>query len=266
MPPSRPPRPSAMWVPGLWNFSRKAAPSAMRHRSYFLEMNTRLQVEHPVTEAVTGTDLVEWQFRVAAGEELPKGQDGLTLDGHAVEARVYAEDPERGFIPSSGRLVKLAWADGDAIRIDTGVREGDEVTPFYDPMVAKIIAHGASREDAIAKLRTALSHTVIAGPRTNMHFVHALLDRADVAAGVPDTGLVERIPAGVVAGWPGPGRRRSCSRSVGRKPAHRFGCQAREGIQRSGLSMEPCRRVLSRSAQAGSGQNHLQRRTLPRLP
>ena len=178
---------------GTVEFLTEGGPLGDETPFYFLEMNTRLQVEHPVTEAVTGTDLVEWQFRVASGEPLPSAQSDLKLDGHAVEARVYAEDPERDFIPSSGRLVKLDWTPRSDIRVDTGVREGDDVTPFYDPMIAKVIAHGESREAAIEALRAALAETVIAGPRTNMHFVHALLGRADVVAGVPDTGLVERV-------------------------------------------------------------------------
>ncbi len=107
---------------------------------WFMEMNTRLQVEHPVTEAITGLDLVEWQFRVAAGEPLPLQQDQIPLSGHAVEARLYAEDAARGFLPATGRLLHLSLPD-DFARIDTGVRQGDEITPFYDPMIAKVIVH-----------------------------------------------------------------------------------------------------------------------------
>ncbi len=178
---------------GTIEFLTEGGPLGDQTPFYFLEMNTRLQVEHPVTEAVTGTDLVEWQFLVASGGLMPLGQDALELQGHAVEARVYAEDPERGFIPSSGQLKRLAWPEHDGIRIDTGVREGDEVTPFYDPMVAKMIAHAPTREEAMALLQSGLAETVVAGPRTNLNFVHTLLDRPDVVAGVPDTGLVERV-------------------------------------------------------------------------
>ena len=157
---------------------------------YFLEMNTRLQVEHPVTEEVTGTDLVEWQFRVAAGETLPRTQDELRLQGHAVEARLYAEDPDRRFLPSAGPLHALRWPEG--VRIDTGVRAGDAVTPFYDPMIAKIVAKGATREAAMARLRAALAETVVAGPKTNLAFLHALLGDAGILAGEMDTALVDR--------------------------------------------------------------------------
>ncbi|MCG8562686.1 MAG: ATP-grasp domain-containing protein [Hyphomicrobiales bacterium] len=157
---------------------------------YFLEMNTRLQVEHPVTEEVTGTDLVEWQFRVAAGETLPRTQDELRLQGHAVEARLYAEDPDRRFLPSAGPLHALRWPEG--VRIDTGVRAGDAVTPFYDPMIAKIVAKGATRDAAMARLRAALAETVVAGPKTNLAFLHALLGDAGILAGEMDTALVDR--------------------------------------------------------------------------
>ncbi len=143
---------------------------------WFIEMNTRLQVEHPVTEAVTGLDLVEWQFRVAAGEKLPLGQHQIRLDGHAVEARVYAEDPEHGFLPSTGKIVALELPA--EVRVDSGVEAGGEVTPFYDPMIAKLIAHAPAREAALDRLAAALDRTLVAGVRSNVAFLAALC-RAD---------------------------------------------------------------------------------------
>ncbi len=170
-------------------------------RFYFMEMNTRLQVEHPVTEAITGLDLVELQFRVAAGEALPFKQDDLTIHGHAVEARLYAEDPEKEFLPSTGKLWALQFPEGDQIRIDTGVEAGDEVTPFYDPMIAKVIAHGASREEALERLADALGDTVVAGPKTNVAFLKKLCEAAEFRAGRFDTGFIDRNlePLGAVA-------------------------------------------------------------------
>jgi 3-methylcrotonyl-CoA carboxylase alpha subunit len=159
---------------------------------WFLEMNTRIQVEHPVTEAVTGFDLVEWQLRVAAGEKLPRMQDEIALSGHAVEARVYAEDPLRNFLPSTGRLHVVRWADGEDIRIDAGVRETQEVTPYYDPMLAKVIAFGPTRKHALDRLDAALRATAIAGPRTNIAFLRALIASRAMQAGKLDTGLIER--------------------------------------------------------------------------
>jgi 3-methylcrotonyl-CoA carboxylase alpha subunit len=157
-----------------------------------MEMNTRLQVEHPVTEAITGLDLVAWQFRVAAGEKLPLKQDQVRLDGHAVEARLYAEDPERGFLPSTGRLVALSFPRGASLRIDSGVEAGDAVTPFYDPMIAKVIAHGGSRDAALDALASALEGTVVAGPRSNAGFLAALA-RADGFRQCDfDTGFIDR--------------------------------------------------------------------------
>jgi 3-methylcrotonyl-CoA carboxylase alpha subunit len=160
-------------------------------RFWFMEMNTRLQVEHPVTEAITGLDLVELQFRVAAGERLPFGQDDLAIDGHAVEARLYAEDPEKGFLPSTGKLWALRLPEGEDVRIDTGVREGDAVTPFYDPMIAKVIAHGASRDEALDRLSAALGATRVAGPKTNIAFLRALVDAPEFRAGRFDTGFID---------------------------------------------------------------------------
>jgi 3-methylcrotonyl-CoA carboxylase alpha subunit len=159
---------------------------------WFMEMNTRLQVEHPVTETITGIDLVEWQFRVAAGEKLPLAQNAVPLDGHAVEARLYAEDPEKGFLPSTGRLMALVFAAGEGIRVDTGVTEGDEVSPFYDPMVAKVIAHGATRDQALDRLGQALAGTVVAGPRTNLGFLVGLVRAEEFRQGRHDTGFIDR--------------------------------------------------------------------------
>jgi 3-methylcrotonyl-CoA carboxylase alpha subunit len=159
---------------------------------YFMEMNTRLQVEHPVTEAITGLDLVEWQLRIADGEPLPLDQEDLTIGGHAVEARLYAEDPEKGFLPSTGRLYALRLPEGTGIRVDAGVAEGGEVTPFYDPMIAKVIAHGASREEALERLSGALGATVVAGPKSNVAFLKALTDAEEFREGAVDTGFIER--------------------------------------------------------------------------
>ncbi|MEO1276759.1 MAG: biotin carboxylase N-terminal domain-containing protein, partial [Pseudomonadota bacterium] len=159
-------------------------------RFFFMEMNTRLQVEHPVTEAVTGLDLVELQLRVASGEPLPLAQSDVPLTGHAFEARIYAEDAARGFLPATGTLSHLSFPP-DA-RADSGVRPGDTITPYYDPMIAKLIVHGPTREAALAQLHRALSQTRIAGSVTNTAFLAALCRHADFAAGHVDTGLIER--------------------------------------------------------------------------
>jgi 3-methylcrotonyl-CoA carboxylase alpha subunit len=158
---------------------------------WFMEMNTRLQVEHPVTEAITGVDLVEWQFRIAEGGKLPLRQDQVLLNGHAVEARLYAEDPERGFLPSTGRLMALQLPQSERLRVDTGVETGDEVTPFYDPMIAKIIAHGETRSDALDRLANALDNTVVIGPRSNAGFLAALCRASSFRAGDFDTGFID---------------------------------------------------------------------------
>jgi 3-methylcrotonyl-CoA carboxylase alpha subunit len=160
---------------------------------YFMEMNTRLQVEHPVTEMISGQDLVEWQLRVAAGEPLPKQQEDLAIDGHAIEARIYAEDPDRGFLPSIGRLVHLAAPATDAdVRVDTGVRAGDEITPWYDPMIAKLIAHGEDRAAALRRLGEALSAYEIVGVATNVAFLQRVIAHEAFATGNVDTGLIAR--------------------------------------------------------------------------
>ena len=159
---------------------------------WFMEMNTRLQVEHPVTEAVTGLDLVEWQFRIAAGENLPLTQDQVPLKGYAVEARLYAEDPERGFLPSTGKLLALQLPEQQNLRIDSGVEAGSTVTPFYDPLIAKMIAHGMSRAAALDRLAAALDKTIVIGPRTNAGFLASLCRAADFRTGEFDTGFIDR--------------------------------------------------------------------------
>jgi 3-methylcrotonyl-CoA carboxylase alpha subunit len=157
---------------------------------WFIEMNTRLQVEHPVTEEVTGIDLVAWQFQVAAGEKLPLEQAQIRFDGHAIEARVYAEDPENGFLPSTGKIVGLELpAD---IRVESGVEQGGEVTPFYDPMIAKLIAYAPSRDAAIDRITNALDHTLIAGVRSNVAFLGALCRASNFREGKVDTGFIDR--------------------------------------------------------------------------
>ena len=160
-------------------------------RFYFMEMNTRLQVEHPVTELITGHDLVEWQLRVAAGGKLPLAQEELEIVGWAFEARIYAEDAPRGFLPATGRLAHLSLPDTSA-RIDSGVRQGDEITPFYDPMIAKLIVHGSDREAARRKLLSALGDSHAVGVTTNIAFLAALADHPDFRDGHVDTGLIDR--------------------------------------------------------------------------
>ncbi|AGS69748.1 acetyl/propionyl/methylcrotonyl-CoA carboxylase subunit alpha [Streptomyces collinus] len=160
---------------------------------YFMEMNTRLQVEHPVTELITGLDLVEWQLRVAAGEPLGFGQQDVTLTGHAVEARICAEDPARGFLPSGGTVLLLDEPQGDGVRTDSGLSEGTEVGSLYDPMLSKVIAYGPDRATALRRLRSALAGTVTLGVQTNAGFLRRLLAHPAVVAGELDTGLVERV-------------------------------------------------------------------------
>jgi 3-methylcrotonyl-CoA carboxylase alpha subunit len=159
---------------------------------YFIEMNTRLQVEHPVTEAVTGLDLVEWQIRAAAGEPLPVRQQDLVLHGHAIEARLYAEDPERGFLPQTGTLHGLRFPPPELARVDIGVRQGDTVTPFYDPMIAKIISWGEDRAAAVGRLRRALAETAVLGVATNLEFLARVAAHPEFASAAVDTGFIER--------------------------------------------------------------------------
>jgi acetyl-CoA/propionyl-CoA carboxylase biotin carboxyl carrier protein len=165
---------------------------------YFMEMNTRLQVEHPVTELITGLDLVEWQLRVAAGEPLGFTQTDVRLTGHAVEARICAEDPARGFLPSGGTVLRLREPQGDGVRTDSGLTEGTEVGSLYDPMLSKVIAYGPDRATALRKLRAALAETVTLGVQTNAGFLRRLLAHPAVVSGDMDTGLVEREVEGLV--------------------------------------------------------------------
>ena len=164
---------------------------------WFMEMNTRLQVEHPVTEAITGVDLVEWQIRVASGERLPARQEDLTITGHAFEARLYAEDVPAGFLPATGRLDHLAFPPG--VRADSGVRSGDTISPWYDPMIAKVIVHGPTREVALSAMADALDRTEVAGSVTNLAFLGALARHPGFAAGDVDTGLIARDLAALTA-------------------------------------------------------------------
>jgi acetyl-CoA/propionyl-CoA carboxylase biotin carboxyl carrier protein len=166
---------------------------------YFMEMNTRLQVEHPVTELITGLDLVEWQLRVAAGEPLGFTQADVRLTGHAVEARICAEDPARGFLPSGGTVLRLREPQGDGVRTDSGLTEGTEVGSLYDPMLSKVIAYGPDRATALRKLRAALAETVTLGVQTNAGFLRRLLAHPAVVSGDMDTGLVEREVEGLVS-------------------------------------------------------------------
>ncbi|MEI6485052.1 MAG: biotin carboxylase N-terminal domain-containing protein [Sphingomonadales bacterium] len=165
---------------------------------YFMEMNTRLQVEHPVTECITGEDLVEWQIRVARGEALPKTQDQLSVTGWAMEARLYAEDPDSGFLPATGTVRTLEFGQGPGVRIDTGIEQGSRIGLDYDPMIAKVIAHGASRAEAIDRLVGALDATVVTGLKCNRAFLARLADSGPFRAGEVDTGFIARH-AGLLA-------------------------------------------------------------------
>ena len=169
---------------------------------FFLEMNTRLQVEHPVTEKITGLDLVEWQIRVAAGQPLPLDQDEISAHGHAMEARIYAEDAARGFVPSSGRITSLRFPEARSVRVDSGVEENDIVSVHYDPMIAKLIVHGPDRETCRRRLLDALSDSFVAGPTTNLAFLQALADLPAFADGTLDTGLLDRKPELLLATAP----------------------------------------------------------------
>lgn len=167
---------------------------------FFLEMNTRLQVEHPVTELVTGLDLVHWQIRIAAGEKFPFAQSDLHQHGHAIECRVYAEDPSTGFLPSTGRLLQFMPPHGPGIRVDSGFATGDEVTHFYDPLLAKLIVHAGSREDAIKRMKNALNDFIVHGVVTNIDYMRAVLETDDFKQGKVSTRWVESK----FGGWSAP--------------------------------------------------------------
>ncbi len=175
---------------GTVEFIVDASDGLRADRFYFMEMNTRLQVEHPVTEEITGVDLVAWQLQVAAGEPLPMAQADLSITGHAFEARLYAEDVPAGFLPATGCLDHLKFAE--AARVDTGVRQGDEISPFYDPMIAKLTVHGPDRATALQRLEQAICATQIVGTTTNLAFLRALTRHEGFAKGDVDTGLIER--------------------------------------------------------------------------
>ena len=176
---------------GTIEFIADASEGLRADRIFFMEMNTRLQVEHPVTEEITGVDLVEWQLRVASGEPIPLEQEELSINGHAIEARLYAEDPAKGFLPSTGRLEILDLFE-DSARIDTGVVEGSDVSPFYDPMIAKIITHGPNRSEALFALAEHLTIIRVWPVKSNKGFLVKLLRNTDVTAQRLDTGLIER--------------------------------------------------------------------------
>jgi 3-methylcrotonyl-CoA carboxylase alpha subunit len=180
---------------GTIEFIADASDGLRADRIWFMEMNTRLQVEHPVTEAITGVDLVEWQLRVASGEPLPLRQEQLSINGHAIEARLYAEDPAKGFLPSTGKLEYFQLPHlrrGKTCRVDTGVEQGDSISPFYDPMIAKLITHADTRDEAITNLREMTERTSCWPVKTNAGFLNLLLWDGNFEAGVLDTGLIAR--------------------------------------------------------------------------
>ncbi len=198
---------------GTVEFIADASERLSADRIWFMEMNTRLQVEHPVTEAITGQDLVEWQLRIAAGEALPLRQEDIAISGSAVEARLYAENPAAGFLPSTGRLAHLRLPDG--LRIDSGVEEGDEITPFYDPMIAKLISHGRRREDAARALAQGVALIEAWPVHTNAAFLARALNHPDFISGKVDTGFIERHAAELIPpAEPGPGALQAAARAL----------------------------------------------------
>ena len=160
---------------------------------FFMEMNTRLQVEHPVTEQVTGVDLVEWQLRIGAGQQLGLTQDDISLTGHSIEARIYAEDPARGFLPTGGTALDVAFPTGEGIRVDAGLEPGQRIVSDYDPMIAKLIVTGRDRAEAVALLRTALAQSAVPGIGTNIGFLQMLIDMPEVVAGDLHTGIIDAL-------------------------------------------------------------------------
>jgi len=236
---------------------------------YFMEMNTRLQVEHPVTEMITGLDLVEWQLVVAAGLPLPRKQSELAIAGHAFEARVYAENPAKDFLPSIGKLEYLATPPASSsVRIDTGVRQGDEISPFYDPMIAKLIVHGASREIALTRLREALAQYRVAGVATNVEFLGRLATAPSFVESRLDTALIERERAHLFPAVEEPPeiiwQMAACASLVAAPPVARSPWDARDGwrsgsraardvILRSGEWQRPVRVDWSEAAPTFAG-------------
>ena len=177
---------------GTIEFIADASEGLRADRIFFMEMNTRLQVEHPVTEEITGVDLVEWQLRVASGEPIPLKQDELSINGWAIEARLYAEDPAKGFLPSTGRIAHLNYSAAEWARIESGVSDGDEISPFYDPMIAKLIVNAEDREEALLRLKLVLDDLLVWPVKTNAAFLFKLVGSPDFVRGEMDTGLIER--------------------------------------------------------------------------
>jgi 3-methylcrotonyl-CoA carboxylase alpha subunit len=225
-------------------------------RFYFMEMNTRLQVEHPVTEMITGLDLVEWQLRVAFGEALPRTQDQLAISGHAIEARIYAEDPDKGFLPSTGRLVHLAPpAQSESVRVDTGVEEGDAITPFYDPMIAKLIVHGADRAGALARMKDALAQYRIVGVANNVEFLGRLVASDSFVRADLDTALIEREHTALFPAPARPPEGRLAARRARRGRARcGSGAPGRRSRRRPGIAVAGARRLAAERQRAATAR------------